>query len=448
MRAYRHSVNLKLGLVVFAVGISVASLFYTSRFVRQLRAREAFVVQLQARAYEELARAAQLTNPHAETLVTLDSVLTMQRGFSEAQRERFREAVQWAQTMPPPGELSFINEHILLPNLFEIPAVLTETDGRPVFWRNLPIDSALAYATGPEAEAARRRARTFATRMDEEHRPVPIILQAGETTIAQQIHYGESRLVRELRAFPYVQLGFVALFVLTGYLGFSYVRRSEQSSLWAGMAKEAAHQLGTPISSLMGWAELMKTGTLGEAGQAEAVSEIEKDIARLNRVTSRFSSIGSLPRLDVQPVLPIVEAVATYLRRRIPRSKRVTLTVDVPRELRAQINADLFEWVIENLVKNALDAIEGPEGTIEITGRTERGRVLLDVRDTGKGIERRDLRHVFRPGFSTKKRGWGLGLSLARRIVEHYHGGRLRLVSSRTGPGPSGTTFRIELPEG
>ncbi len=213
------------------------------------------------------------------------------------------------------------------------------------------------------------------------------------------------------------------------------------------MAKEAAHQLGTPISSLMGWAELMKLGVLGEDGQAEAVTEIEKDIARLNRVTSRFSSIGSVPRLDVQPIAPIVASVAEYLRRRIPRSKRVALTVDVPPDLRAPLNADLFEWVIENLVKNALDAIDAPEGTIAVTGRAEAGRVVLEVRDTGKGIARRNQQNVFRPGFSTKTRGWGLGLSLARRIVEHYHGGRLRLASSRVAPGPTGTTFRIELPE-
>ena len=444
MRAYRLSLNLKLGLVVFAVSIAVASLVYTNRVAEQLREREAFVVALQARAYEEQGRIAaqSLGNPHAEALAAL-GVFLNGAAVPDTTRAAFREAVAWALTMPPPGELSFITEGVLRPNLFEIPAVQTDAAGTPLFWRNVPVDS-LPYGSLPPAE--RDRLRALVAEMDAQHAPVPLdVPLPGTAPLRQQIHYGESALVRELRVFPYVQLLFVGLFVLVGYLGFSYVRRSEQSSLWAGMAKEAAHQLGTPISSLRGWAELLGTDALDAAGRADAVAEIERDIARLNRVTTRFSSIGSLPKLTAQPVAPIVEATTGYLRRRIPRTKNVALTVDVPADLRAPLHADLFEWVVENLVKNALDAIEGPEGTIAVTGRREGSRVLLDVRDTGKGIDRRDARDVFRPGFTTKRRGWGLGLSLSRRIVEHYHGGRLRLAATRTGPG-SGTTFRIELP--
>lgn len=443
MRAHRLSVNLKLGLVVFAAGIAVASLVYTNRVVDQLREREAYIVGLQARAFEELSRVQSASvNPYADVWPELAARLGEAGRLPEADRARYAEALAWAETMPAPGEVGFITEQIIRPDRFGIPAILSGMGDAPIFWRNVPVDSALVGRLTPAADA---RLRRLAAAMDAAHAPVPIVIDVpGADPIRQRIHYGESGLVRELRLFPYIQLLFVGLFVLAGYLGFSYVRRSEQSSLWAGMAKEAAHQLGTPISSLMGWAELMKLGALDAAGQGEAVVEIEKDIARLQRVTNRFSSIGSVPRLDVQPLAPVVDGTAAYVRRRIPRSKRVALTVDVPAGLRAALNADLFEWVIENLLKNALDAIDGPDGTIAVSAREEAGRVVVEVRDTGKGIERRDAANVFRPGFSTKKRGWGLGLSLARRIVEDYHGGRLRLAASKTGA-DSGTTFRIEL---
>ncbi len=465
MRAYRWSINVKLGLVLFAVLIAVASLLYTNRVVDQLRAREAFMVQLQARAYEELPRAALASvNPHADALVDLAAYLDAAPGLSVDRRARLAEAVAWAQTMPPPGEVGFINEHVIRPNLFEIPAVVTDAAGSPQFWRNVPVDSAAALTGIPETAAAHARLAALVAEMDAQHAPVPVVVNAGGMRIEQRIHYGESRLVRELRLFPYVQLLFVALFVFVGYLSLAYVRRSEQSGLWAGMAKEAAHQLGTPISSLMGWSELLRADALDATGRVEAYEEIDKDIARLTRVTGRFSSIGSVPRLDVQPLAPLLTGAADYLRRRIPSSRRVALTVDVPSDLRAPLNADLFEWVVENLVKNALDAMEkgdGPgsgsaaasgaaqgSGSIAITARRSGDRIVVDVRDTGKGIERRDLDNVFRPGFSTKKRGWGLGLSLARRIVEHYHGGRLRVAQSRTTGPETGTTFRIELPAG
>ena len=463
MRAYRWSINVKLGLVVFAVLIAVASLLYTNRVVDQLRAREAFMVQLQARAYEELPRAALASvNPHAADLADLAAALDALPGLSDERRARFGEAVAWAQTMPPPGELGFINEHVIRPNLFEIPAIVTDAAGAPQFWRNVPVDSAAALTGIPETDAAHARLAALVADMDTRHAPVPVVVEAGGQRIEQRIHYGESRLVRELRLFPYIQLCFVGLFILVGYLSLAYVRRSEQSGLWAGMAKEAAHQLGTPISSLMGWSELLRADALDGAGRDEAYDEIDKDIARLTRVTGRFSSIGSVPRLDVQPLAPLLTGAADYLRRRIPASRSVALTVEVAPDLKAPLNADLFEWVVENLVKNALDAMQrggsagggavgggsasGGDGRIDITARRRGARVVIDVRDTGGGIERRDLANVFRPGFSTKKRGWGLGLSLARRIVEHYHGGRLRVAQSRTTGPETGTTFRIELP--
>ncbi len=449
MKAYRLSVNLKLGLIVFAVLIAIASLAYTNRFVELLREREQSVIQLWADALAGVAQ--QLaSNPYQEELLRLDAYLASLEasgdgaGLSAEDVAAFREAVEWAQSMPPAHELNFITNAILVPNSFDIPAIITDSEtGRPVSWRNLRVPSpdSLYRLPAEEQDEGRERVTEILEKMKQGYAPIPVEAAAGQ--LRQYVHYGESGLVRQLRIFPYVQLAFVGLFILVGYLGFSYVRRSEQSSLWVGMAKEAAHQLGTPISSLMGWTELMKTGDLPPGQMDTAIEEIENDIQRLRRVANRFSDIGSLPKLEVLALGPVVDATADYIRRRIPRSKEVALVVDVPPELASPLNAELFEWVVENLLKNALDAIETREGRIEIHAFAREGRNYIDVRDTGKGIDRRNWKNIFRPGFSTKKRGWGLGLSLAKRIVEDYHGGVLALEQSRPG---HGTTFRIMLP--
>jgi signal transduction histidine kinase len=293
-----------------------------------------------------------------------------------------------------------------------------------------------------KAKQVRRQVQRRSREMDAAHPTIPIQLPG----ITQQVHYGESALIRELRYFPYVQLLFLALFIGVGYLGFSYVRRSEQSSLWVGMAKEAAHQLGTPISSLMGWTQYLRMPDLPPEKKDEALTEIENDIKRLQRVANRFSDIGSQPKLEEQPVTPLLEETASYVRRRLPsESQAITLRVDAEENLRAPVNAELFGWVVENLLKNALDAINEEEGEIVVRAHRTDDAVRVDVRDTGAGVERRQRRNVFRPGYSTKKRGWGLGLSLAKRIVEDYHGGSLTLAESVVG---EGSTFRIEVPVG
>ncbi len=275
------------------------------------------------------------------------------------------------------------------------------------------------------------------------HEPLVIRIAPG---LVQTVHYGESQLARLIRLFPLVQLGVVGLFVLVGYLGFSYVRRNEQSNLWVGMAKEAAHQLGTPLSSIIGWTELLRLGA--DAPPAEMVAdELEHDVERLRRVADRFEQIGSRPALVATPIEPVIAVVCNYIRRRVPTSAPVEIAVRVEPGLAAPLNAKLFEWVIENLLKNALDAIEGvPPPTdghrIDVSAEREGRRVIVRVRDTGKGMDRATARNVFRPGFTTKRRGWGLGLSLARRIVTEYHGGQIAVEQSRPG---AGTTFRIAL---
>jgi signal transduction histidine kinase len=209
------------------------------------------------------------------------------------------------------------------------------------------------------------------------------------------------------------------------------------------MAREAAHQLGTPISSLMGWTQLLRSDDLSEGHRDEALTEIENDIERLQRVANRFSDIGSMPKLRAMNVVPVIEQTAAYIRRRIPQqSQAVMLEIDVPDALTARINEELFAWVLENLLKNALDALEGAGSIAIVAQQTDEG-ITIDVSDTGSGIKRRARANIFRPGFSTKERGWGLGLSLSKRVIEHYHGGSLELVESTVG---EGSTFRIQLP--
>ena len=468
MKAYRLSVRLKLGLIVFAGVIALASLAYTQRLVDRLRDREQSVIQLWADAQAQVAQAQQrTTNPYQRELKDLDAYLravaagTDGRAGSAAatagagtltpdEAARLRDAVAWAETMPPTGELDFILNEILEPNPFSIPAIITDSlRQEPKFWRNVDVPETLSGLPAEDSAQAVRKLKRMRREMDATYDPIPIRIDlrgvegANGAQLTQYVYYDESPLVTELRWFPYIQLLFVGLFIGVGYVGFSYVRRSEQSNLWVGMAREAAHQLGTPISSLMGWTEILRMPDLDEDQRMDAVEEIDKDVQRLNRVAARFSDIGSMPKLEERDLGPIVEQTADYVRRRAPRrGRRVTIDVDMPDPVVARVNEELFAWVIENLLKNALDAIE-EDGRIEVTGFDDGEFINIDVRDTGCGIDRREWRNIFRPGFSTKKRGWGLGLSLAQRVVEEYHEGSIRLMESTPG---EGSRFRVEIP--
>lgn len=440
MNAYHTSSKLKLGLILSAVLIAVASLWYTNDLANRLMRQEREAIQLWARAIEYQAQV-EVENPYQEQFARMELLLgeIARLPAAPASVDSLRRALRWARAMPPSDEINFVFNEIVQPERFNVPAIITDTLMTRVGpSRNVSVDSTRSRE---EIEAHLLRE---AVRMDAIH--PPIRLELGDGLDVQLIHYGESETVRSLRWFPFWQFLFVGLFILVGYLGFSYVRRSEQSNLWVGMAKEAAHQLGTPISSMMGWIELLRSG---ETGLNETVAdELEKDVGRLHRVADRFEKIGSVPVLEAQPLAPVIESIADYMRRRMPSAGHgIRLAVNVSPDLVVRLNRELFEWVIENLLKNALDALEGEAGTITVTGYftpNRTGSVTIDVSDTGKGIERSAARHIFRPGFSTKRRGWGLGLSLARRIVEEYHGGTLTLADTRPG---QGTTFRITLDE-
>ena len=262
--------------------------------------------------------------------------------------------------------------------------------------------------------------------------------EVGEThATALYIYYGQSLLLQRLAWFPYVQLGVVTVFLLVALLALLSTKRAEQNKVWVGLTKETAHQLGTPISSLMAWMAVMHEAYPDDA----LIDEMEADVRRLEMVAERFSKIGSAPKLHPETVGPIVERVAEYIARRIPKSVKLTVDLRDESEL-IPISAPLVEWVVEVLCKNAADAMPGV-GQIGISGGKKGDRYVIDVADTGKGIERKHHKTVFRPGFTTKQRGWGLGLSLAKRIIEEYHHGRIYVL--RSAPG-EGTVFRIELP--
>lgn len=253
----------------------------------------------------------------------------------------------------------------------------------------------------------------------------------------QYIYYEDSILLRRLSMYPYIQLGVMIILALIIYLAVVYTKKAEQNRVWAGLSKETAHQLGTPISSLMAWNEyLASTGA-----EKEVTDEMNKDIKRLSVIADRFSKIGSRPELQLEYINQIIEQSLQYMKSRI--SGKVVVSMNLSEDDHGVLlSAPLFEWVMENLTKNAVDAMGG-EGSLTITTGTEKGKVWIDVADTGKGIARKNFKNVFSPGFTTKKRGWGLGLTLVQRIIEDYHGGRIFVKDSEIG---KGTTFRIELP--
>ena len=251
-----------------------------------------------------------------------------------------------------------------------------------------------------------------------------------------EVCFGESLMLRRLAYYPYVQLGVVLIFVVVAIFALLSSKRAEQNKVWVGLSKETAHQLGTPISSLMAWVEVLRE----TYPQDELIPEMDKDVRRLQRIAERFSKIGSLPEPKPENLNDVVSNVVQYIRRRT--RNKVSIVVDMPEHpLIVMMSAPLFEWVVENLCKNAIDAMDG-QGRITLTARDEQDCFSVEVADTGKGIASKNFRNVFMPGFTTKSRGWGLGLSLAKRIVEEYHHGRIFVKSSEIG---RGTTFRIEL---
>lgn len=330
--------------------------------------------------------------------------------------ERHRMEV-WAQALHALNEADETTDLTLVLSVLEgnntIPVVVLNSSGGVDDFRNI----------GDTADVARRARRMVA---------------AGDTirVDSQLVCYDESIMLKRLQAWPYVQLGIVLIFVVVAIFALLSSKRAEQNKVWVGLSKETAHQLGTPVSSLMAWVEMLKE----QYPQDNLLPEMDKDVKRLQLIADRFSKIGSLPEPVDASMNDVLVHVIDYMDRRT--SSQVQMIRHLPdHEVIVKMNASLFEWVVENLCKNAVDAMEG-KGTITLTLFDEPHQVVIEVQDTGKGIKKKDLNSVFTPGFTTKKRGWGLGLSLAKRIVEEYHKGRIFVKQSEPG---KGTTFRIEM---
>ena len=340
--------------------------------------------------------------------------------------ERHRMEV-WAQALHALNEADETTDVSLVLSVMEgnntIPVIVVNSEGDIDDFRNIKdIDDS------QESMANSQKLKDYARRM----------IKAGDTIrIGQQlVCYDESIMLKRLQAWPYVQLGIVLIFVVVAIFALLSSKRAEQNKVWVGLSKETAHQLGTPVSSLMAWVEMLKE----QYPQDDLLPEMDKDVKRLQLIADRFSKIGSLPEPVDASMNDVLVHVIDYMDRRT--SSQVQMIRRLPdHEVIVKMNASLFEWVVENLCKNAVDAMEG-KGTITLALFDEPHQVVIEVQDTGKGIKKKDLNSVFTPGFTTKKRGWGLGLSLAKRIVEEYHKGRIFVKQSEPG---KGTTFRIEM---
>ena len=378
MDIYRKKQRWKQILFLAAVLIGVGSLWYTNRLVNDIETTERQKVEIWAEAMR----------------ITISADFEVDLAF--------------------PFSVIESNTHI--------PVILTDSSGNVLGQKNL--DSL-------KVEDPRYMARQLRHAKEENER---LIIDLGNEV--QYIYYRDSILLRKLIFFPYVQLGIIMLFIAVSYIAFSISRKAEQNEVWTGMSKETAHQLGTPISSLLGWMELLKQSDMDRG----MISEMQRDASRLEKITDRFSKIGSKPTLEESDLKAILSSNLEYIKRRGPEN--IEYLLDVPEKpIHVLLNETLFEWVIENLCKNAIDAIQGSGRVILHAVETE-NNVIIDVEDTGKGIAKSRFRTIFKPGYTTKKRGWGLGLSLSKRIIQEYHHGKIFVLSSE--PGIS-TVVRIML---
>ena len=392
MEFYKDNSNLKWVILAVSTIISISSVYYTNVLVEQLKERERNQVNLYAKALEYTV--------------------------NESNNNIF-----------------FVSEEIVNKN-HSVPTILLSDKNEFIDFTNLDIDP--SWTLKKKNETLLRELN----QMKRAYPPIEILLKDPTTQEVfgkQFVYYKNSFLLTQLIAYPFIQLSVIAIFGFISYLAFNYSKTAEQNRVWVGLAKETAHQLGTPLSSLMAWVEVLRDDPdIKNKGIAD---ELDKDIKKLKVVTERFSSIGSKPTLKEENIYTLIQNVVNYLQPRV--SSRINFELYTLSEtITAMVHAPLFEWVIENLCKNGVDAM-GSSGTIAIKIlRGNENRVLIDISDTGKGIPKSNLPSVFKPGFTTKKRGWGLGLALAKRIIEMYHQGRIFVKSSEEN---QGTTFRIEL---
>lgn len=382
MDFYNRKRRWKILLLLLAIVIGAGALFYTNWLVKNMAREERKSVELWAEATQKLASSPINSNQ----------------------------------------DITFLND-ILIRNT-TIPIITTDTLDQIIDFRNI------SFAEKNKDKVLLRKLH----KMKEDNEPITISISE---TQKQYLYYGDSILLENLKFYPIVQFGVIILFILVAYIAFNSSRNAEQNQVWVGMSKETAHQLGTPISSLMAWVELLKMQNIDE----NLIQEFEKDTERLQKITERFSKIGSIPELIQTDVAETIRSTIDYLKTRSSGKVKFILDFEPDKRYVAPLNSPLFSWVIENLCKNAIDAMNNA-GTIQVSISEKVDQLFIEVSDTGKGISKAYFKTVFQPGFTTKKRGWGLGLSLAKRIIENYHKGKIFLKQSEIN---KGTTFRIVL---
>lgn len=371
----------------------------------------------------------------AAVAIAISSLLVSHYLVKDLSNEERQKMEVWAQALRALNHADENTDLTLVLDVIQgnntIPVVILDSAGRVSDYRNIEMDEKTAADSESYVEQ-------YGRKLFERDRYIKIYLgDSTRTRDYQLVCYDESLLLKRLSQYPYWQLGIVMIFAVVAIFALLSSKKAEQNKVWVGLSKETAHQLGTPISSLMAWVEILKENHPDD----ELIPELDKDVKRLERIAERFSKIGSLPEPKEGSMNEVLNHVIDYMSRRT--SNKVEMVCHVPeQDVIVRMNTSLFEWVVENLCKNAVDAMEG-NGRIDLSLSEEGSKVILEVKDTGKGIRKKNIKNVFTPGFTTKQRGWGLGLSLAKRIVEEYHKGRIFVKSSELG---KGTTFRVELP--
>ena len=387
MRLYRHAGNIKAGLFTLGVILVICLLAYTQILVNELRKDNREIVRLYAGLIANVVKDDNDAN------------------------------------------LDFIFENII--KKVKFPLIQTDTDHNPQMWKNLP--------SSIQTDDARIKFMKMADRYNE---PIPLTYsdsKVGEITFGY-LHYGDSAMVEKLRLWSYIEIIAIGLFIFLGFSGFSFIRNNEKKHIWVGMARETAHQLGTPVSALMGWVDWLKNHP---DKTEEIIPEMEVDLQRLEQIGRRFSKMGSKSDFEELDLSERVEKIVNYLTKRLPSlGKKVKLVNDIQPGIFIRANGSLLAWSIENIIRNGIDAIEREDGMISISLKKDVDGIKIRIEDNGKGIPKKDWKNIFRPGFSTKQTGWGLGLSLSSRIVEEIHGGSLKVISSSF---DTGTIIEISL---
>ncbi len=387
MNLYSQSSNIKTGLFLIGVAMIIALLALSQKTVNELRDDHREIVHL----YSELIASAASQSDE---------------------------------------NLDFIFENII--KKVQFPLIQSDSENIPRFYRNLP-----------EQNVSQEDLIDYMRTMDYQNRPIPLVYRDGETELVfGYLHYSDSQLIQRLKWLPYIEIGVVTLFILMGFAGFTMIRNSERDHIWVGMARETAHQLGTPVSALMGWLDWLKENPNKTENILE---EMEADVQRLDQIGERFSKMGSTPDRKPIAISDIVANVVSYLEKRLPSfGKKVEIINNTKANAIIKGNEVLLSWALENIIRNGIDAIDKEEGIVDIESSEDSQNIFIYITDNGKGVNRKDRKNIFRPGFTSKEKGWGLGLSLTQRIIKEIHAGDISVHESVPG---EGTTILVKIPK-